>query len=468
MRVGTETCLTTVAAQTDACSTPFYTLTEVSQHCTPQDCWLIIHGKVYDVTSWIPRHPGGSLIHVRSGEDCSYLFDAYHPLSARLFLESFYIGELRQSAAGAEIVQYKDDAAKGQFYDILRRRVEKFFRGNEINPRTSLAWCLKAVLIVGCWIVSFYGTFFGLQSFMASALCACMLGLSMGEAGVSIMHDVNHGSGLTDRSARYALGMGMDLIGVSSFLWRQQHVVGHHTHTNLETDPDIRASEQDVRRVAPHHQRRWYHKYQHIYLGVLYGLLVVKAVLVDDFKALADGAIGPLRLARMTNLETAVFWGCKALYIAYFIALPVLRSHHSVVALLALWLISEVVAGWMFAFLFQVAHVTGDVQFPKTKEGKVDMGWAAGQVATTADFSHGSWFWTHFSGGLNYQVVHHLFPNICHTHYPAIAPIVVDTCREFGVPYKVFPSFLSAMSAHFQHLKAMGAPSLIPSFSSLG
>ena len=98
-------------------------------------------------------------------------------------------------------------------------------------------------------------------------------------------------------------------------------------------------------------------KYQHIYLGVLYGLLVVKAVLVDDFKALADGAIGPLRLARMTNLETAVFWGCKALYIAYFIALPVLRSHHSVVALLALWLISEVVAGWMFAFLFQVSRL---------------------------------------------------------------------------------------------------------------
>ena len=48
-------------------------------------------------------------------------------------------------------------------------------------------------------------------------------------------------------------------IGVSSFLWRQQHVVGHHTHTNLETDPDIRASDQDVRRVAPHHRRQWYH-----------------------------------------------------------------------------------------------------------------------------------------------------------------------------------------------------------------
>ena len=95
-------------------------------------------------------------------------------------------------------------------------------------------------------------------------------------------------------------------------------------------------------------------RYQHIYLGALYGLLVVKAVLVDDFKALADGAIGPLRLARMTHREAAVFWGCKALYIAYFMALPALRSQHSLGALAALWLISEVVAGWMFAFLFQV------------------------------------------------------------------------------------------------------------------
>lgn len=106
-------------------------------------------------------------------------------------------------------------------------------------------------------------------------------------------------------------------------------------------------------------------RYQHIYLGALYGLLVVKAVLVDDFKALADGAIGPLQLARMTDAEVAVFWGCKALYIAYFIALPALRSPHSLWALMALWLISEMVAGWMFAFLFQVSRVHPPAQIPR-------------------------------------------------------------------------------------------------------
>lgn len=52
----------------------------------------------------------------------------------------------------------------------------------------------------------------------------------------------------------------------------------------------------------------------------------------------------------------------------------------------------------------QVAHVTPDVAFLKLKDGRLAHDWAAAQVATTADFAHGSFFWTHFSGGLNYQV----------------------------------------------------------------
>ena len=45
-----------------------------------------------------------------------------------------------------------------------------------------------------------------------------------------------------------------------------------------------------------------------------------------------------------------------------------------------------------------------DVAYLKQKDGRVAQGWAAAQAATTADFAHGSWLWTHISGGLNYQV----------------------------------------------------------------
>lgn len=51
---------------------------DVAKHCTPHDCWVIVHGSVYDVTDYIPRHPGGAMIYVKAGGDCSQLFDSYH------------------------------------------------------------------------------------------------------------------------------------------------------------------------------------------------------------------------------------------------------------------------------------------------------------------------------------------------------------------------------------------------------
>lgn len=55
-----------------------YTQAEVAQHSSRDDCWVIISGKVYDVTSYIPRHPGGAMIYVKAGGDCTHLFEAYH------------------------------------------------------------------------------------------------------------------------------------------------------------------------------------------------------------------------------------------------------------------------------------------------------------------------------------------------------------------------------------------------------
>ena len=60
-----------------------FTLADVAQHSTPGDCWLIVRGKVYDVTGWAAQHPGGNMIFVKAGGECTQLFDSYHPLSAR-------------------------------------------------------------------------------------------------------------------------------------------------------------------------------------------------------------------------------------------------------------------------------------------------------------------------------------------------------------------------------------------------
>jgi len=61
-----------------------------------------------------------------------------------------------------------------------------------------------------------------------------------------------------------------------------------------------------------------------------------------------------------------------------------------------------------------------------------------------------------FSGALNYQSVHHLFPAVSQYYYPYIAPIVKDTCQEYGVQFNHLSSFTHAFYLHLKQLYEMG------------
>ena len=55
-----------------------YEWSEISKHNRIDDCWIVIRGIVYDVTTWGPKHPGGSIIFKYGGKDCTDQFDAFH------------------------------------------------------------------------------------------------------------------------------------------------------------------------------------------------------------------------------------------------------------------------------------------------------------------------------------------------------------------------------------------------------
>ena len=78
-----------------------YTISQVSEHATEQDCWMAIEGKVYDVTAFIPSHPGGKAIIGGCGKDATVLFNERptngkgpHPAQARTLLQKYEIGVL--------------------------------------------------------------------------------------------------------------------------------------------------------------------------------------------------------------------------------------------------------------------------------------------------------------------------------------------------------------------------------------
>jgi len=120
-----------------------------------------------------------------------------------------------------------------------------------------------------------------------------------------------------------------------------------------------------------------------------------------------------------------------------------------------LFLLTEFVNGGYLAFNFQVSHVSPSAVFP-VSESNLEMEWAVEQILSSVDYGHGDAFWTFWSGALNYQVVHHLFPCVAQTHYPAITPIIMETCKEFGIPYYCLPDAWSAFTLHWKYLYSLG------------
>ncbi|MBX2973380.1 MAG: fatty acid desaturase, partial [Flavobacteriales bacterium] len=89
-------------------------------------------------------------------------------------------------------------------------------------------------------------------------------------------------------------------------------------------------------------------------------------------------------------------------------------------------------------------------------DGIIHTDWTEHELLTTANFAPRNRFITWFTGGLNFQIEHHLFPYISHLHYPAIAPIVQRTAAEYGLPYNVKRSTREALRSHMRRLYQLG------------
>ena len=81
----------------------------------------------------------------------------------------------------------------------------------------------------------------------------------------------------------------------------------------------------------------------------------------------------------------------------------------------------------------------------------------AHQLATTVDFARENAWLSWYVGGLNFQAIHHLYPRVCHLHYPALAKIVEQTAAEHGVRYTAIAGLGAALRSHYRWLRRMGA-----------
>lgn len=370
--------------------------------------------------------------------------------------EKARVGSADRSPAVADPGALKFGSSGG-FQGELRRRVDRYFAETGQRPRDCWRMYLKSAIILTWFAASYALLVFVAQQWWQAIPLAVLFALAAAAVTFNIQHDGAHHAYSRRSWVNRLAGLTMDLVGASSYLWRWRHNVYHHTCTNVaghDADLDVGG----LARLAPDQPRRWWHRWQQFYMFPLYGLMAVRWHLLGDFTEAITGRIGPHRIPRPRGRDLAVFIGGKALSLTLVLGIPLLFHPVWVVALF--YLLVTGIMGVLLAVVFQLAHCVGEADFPSpaTESPRIDRPWAEHQVETTVDFARGSRVLCWLLGGLNFQVEHHLFPRICHVHYPAISGIVEQTCREYGVRYTAHRTLWAGVLSHFRWLRRMGAP----------
>ncbi len=348
-----------------------------------------------------------------------------------------------------------------EFFKVLRNRVNQHFQENNISKHANFEMVFKSVFMVCLYTIPLILMLTGVvASFWGVMAMWTLMGFGMSGIGLAVMHDANHGSYSSNPRVNKVVSYVINLIGGFHTNWRIQHNVLHHSFTNVhEHDDDI---SKGIMRFSPDQERKGVFRFQAYYAPILYALMTVYWLLLKDFQQLYKYSKQNLIEAQgLTTGEAFVYIIFnKAWYVGLTIVLPIMLIDLPWTSVMAGFFIMHFICGLVLALIFQPAHVIEETDFFKTDEdGNLENNWAIHQMRTTSNFAHKSVLFSWFVGGLNYQVEHHLFPNICHVHYKDISSIVKSTAKEYGIPYHEHETFFDAVKSHFTLLNQLGTGS---------
>lgn len=456
---------------------------EVKKHRTPQDAWMVIKGKVYDVSSW-SDHPGGNVIFTTVGEDATDVFAAFHAGTSYSFLPEFEIGVLDVENTSKELVVSEKQLAFEAGYRKLR--VDLIREGLFTS---SHAWYYMKMFELLCVLgLGFFVASIANGSWLRVWLSSCIVALFLQQSGW-MAHDVLHHQVFKNRNLGHYMGLfwGNLAQGFSIAWWTNKHN-SHHAVPNLvestadaaDGDPDIDTmpflawSKQMFCQREEEMKKSAFGRFMIRNQALMYFPLLGFARLSWNFQGLQYA---------FPSLVPSFGWDTKASELAgRKIKLPWLESifmsgHYlwflgcvgtiasqayasegggpiSAVAQGVTWvLLVNVQCGLFLALVFGLGHNGMSVYHA---EDRPDF-WKL-QVTTTRNIVGGRGipqaFVDWFCGGLQYQVEHHLFPQVPRHNLPKVHEHVVRFCKEEGVTYceQDMIEGTAAVLSHLRHV----------------
>jgi linoleoyl-CoA desaturase len=347
------------------------------------------------------------------------------------------------------------------FFPEVRRRVQQYFTETGLTQNANSEMVRKTIFIILSFLLTFGLIISGILPGWACFIVAGLHGFTAALVGLNITHDAIHGSFSSNNTVNRYLGRLLCVIGANDYLWRVKHNKIHHTYTNIPGhDDDL--NQPKILRLSPDQPLWAIHRFQSFYAFFIYPMASISWIFIRDFVNLSRVTTALKEKQPPSTLEYIRFFGFKIFYLSVFLALPLLILPYAWYWIVAGFVFSHLVEGFTLAMVFQLAHLVEETHFPMPdKEGNLEHNWAVHQMYTTANFANGSAVATFLFGGLNFQIEHHLFPQICHIHYPAMAKIVKETAKEFNVPYYSFETLGQAIGAHYRFMQKNGKGEII-------
>lgn len=344
-----------------------------------------------------------------------------------------------------------------EFWKTLRKNVSDYFKVNQLSSKCNSAMVVKTILMLTFYLAPIVILLaFQVNGWIALSL-VLLAGIGKAGIGMSVMHDGLHGSYSSKKWVNHLAGASMYLIGSNVFNWKIQHNIYHHAYTNIHgLDEDIQT--RWIIRLCEHTPLKPIHRFQHIYALFLYSLMSLSMLFGDITQLITYNKTGITRKHNASprqELTRALL--VKGIYLFVMLGLPLLFTNYQWWQVLIGFLLMHLVAGFILSIVFQMAHITEGAQQP-IHNNKVSTGndWAIHQLLTSSSFGKNNHLLNWYVGGLNFQIEHHLFPNICHVHYKNLSTIVEQTATEFGIPYNIKPSLRAALVSHMKRLKELG------------
>jgi linoleoyl-CoA desaturase len=349
------------------------------------------------------------------------------------------------------------------FVDDVKARVAAYFEQEGRSRSANGQMKLKTVILLGGSVGAYAAILSGAFGPWGMLALSVLLGVGMAGIGFSVAHDALHGAYSGSARVNRWLGYTFDLVGANGYMWRITHNVIHHTYTNIPgVDEDLTVS--PLLRLSPGAERTALHRWQHVYCWFAYSLSTLNWVFVKDYQQFLKRDIGPYKDKRHSAREWAVLVVAKLFAYVWMIVLPLVLLPITWWQFALGFLAMHLTAGIILGVIFQLAHVVEGIAYPEPDaSGQMEHAWLVHELYTTSNFAPGNTLLSWYIGGLNYQIEHHLFPQVCSVHYPALSRLVRAAAEAHGIPYHSQPTLLSAMGSHFAMLKRLGrAPTPVP------